>query len=199
MATAPLRKDAARNWQRIVEVGRQLVDDGVPLQLNDVARLAGVGVATVYRHFPTPEALLETVAAPGLEALAAHGERALAGGDPGQALSDFLFAAIDAMLTDASISAAAAAPDNALPRTTELKTRLQALCSQLLGRARAAGTVRHDVTQADLIPLMCGVAYAAKAHASGHEPASATGRRYLAVTLDGLRASPPCGTPSHDH
>jgi AcrR family transcriptional regulator len=73
------------------------------LQLNDVARLAGVGVAPVYRHFPTPEALLETVAAPGLEALAAHGERALADGDPWQALAGFLFAAIDAMLTDASI------------------------------------------------------------------------------------------------
>jgi hypothetical protein len=55
------------------------------------------------------------------------------------------------------------------------------------------------MTQADLIPLICGVAYAAKAHASGHEPASATGRRYLAVTLDGLRASPSHGTPSHDH
>jgi AcrR family transcriptional regulator len=199
MTTTPLRKDAARNWQRIVEVGRQLAGDGVPLQLNDVARLAGVGVATVYRHFPTPEALLETVATPGLEALAAHGEHALADGDPWRGLADFLFAAIDAMLTDASISAVTAAPDNALPRTTELKTRLQALCSQLLSRARAAGTVRHDVTQADLIPLICGVAYAAKAHASGHEPVSATGRRYLAVTLDGLRATSPCATPSHGH
>lgn len=185
---APLRKDAARNWQRIVEVARQLVDDGAPLQLNDVARLAGVGVATVYRHFPTPEALLETVAAPGLEALAAHGQRALAEGDPWQAMAGFLFAAIDAMLTDASISAVTAAPDNALPRTAELKARLQALCGQLLARARAAGTVRKDMTQADLIPLVCGVAYAAKARSGGHEPASATGRRYLAVTLDGLRA-----------
>src|ERR1700733_1735833 len=93
MATASLRRDAARNWERIVAVGRQLAQDGAQLQLNEVARLSGVGVATVYRHFPTPEALLETVAAPGLETLAAHGERALAGGDPGQALSDFLFAA----------------------------------------------------------------------------------------------------------
>jgi AcrR family transcriptional regulator len=199
MTTAPLRKDAARNWQRIVEVGRQLVDDGIPLQLNDVARLAGVGVATVYRHFPTPEALLETVAAPGLEALAARGERALADGDPWQAMADFLFAAIDVMLTDASISAVTATPDNTLPRTAELKARLQALGGQLLDRACAAGTVRRDMTQADLIPLMCGVAYAAKAHAGGREPASATGRRYLAVTLDGLRASPSHGTASHDH
>jgi AcrR family transcriptional regulator len=198
MTTAPLRKDAARNWHRIVEVGRQLVDDGIPLQLNDVARLAGVGVATVYRHFPTPEALRETVAAPGRETLAARGERALADGDPWQAMADFLFAAIDVMLTDASISAVTTAPDNALPRTAELKARLQALCGQLLDRACAAGTVRRDMTQADLIPLMCGVAYAAKAYASGQEPASATGRRYLAVTLDGLRASPSSGAMSRD-
>ena len=199
MTTAPLRKDAARNGQRIVEVARQLVDDGVPLQLNEVARLTGVGVATVYRHFPTPEALLETVAAPGLEALAAHGERALAADDPWQAMAGFLSAAINMMLTDASIPPVTAAPDNALPRTTELKARLQTICGQLLDRARAAGTVRRDVTKADLIPLMCGVVYADKAHASGHEPASATGRRYLAVTLDGLRASPSRGTLSHDH
>jgi AcrR family transcriptional regulator len=199
MTTAPLRKDAAHNWQRIVGVGRRLVDDGVPLQLNDVARLAGVGVATVYRHFPTPEALLETVATPGLEALAAHGERVLTDGDPWQALAGFLFAAIDTMLTDASISPVTAAQHNALPRTTELKASLQALCGQLLDRAHAAGKVRRDVTQADLIPLMCGVAYAAKAHASGHEPAPATGRRYLAVTLDGLRALPSRGTASRDH
>jgi len=188
MTTAPLRKDAARNWRRIVEVARQLVDDGVPLQLNDVARLAGVGVATVYRHFPTPEALLETVAAPGLEALAARGERALDDGDPWQALAGFLFAAIDAMLTDASIPAVTAASENALLRTAELKARLQDLCGELLAGAHAAGMMRQDMTEADLIPLMCGVAYAARAHAGGHEPASATGRRYLAVTLDGLRA-----------
>jgi AcrR family transcriptional regulator len=199
MATAPLRKDAARNWQRIVEVGRRLVDDGVPLQLNEVARLAGVGVATVYRHFPTPEALLETVAAPGLETLAAHGERALADGDPWQAMADFLFAAIDVLLTDASISAVTTSADNALPRTAELKAGLQALCGQLLDRARTAGTVRRDITQADLIPLLCGVAYAARAHASGQEPASATGRRYLEVTLDGLRASPSSDAMSRDN
>jgi transcriptional regulator SbtR-like protein len=103
------------------------------------------------------------------------------------------------MLTDASIPPVTAAPDNALPRTTELKATLQVLCGQLLDRARAAGMMRLDVTQDDLIPLACGVAYAAKAHTSGHESAPATGRRYLAVTLDGLRASSSRGTASHHH
>lgn len=192
MTTAPLRRDAARNWQAIVDVGRELVQQGVPLQLNEVARLAGVGVATVYRHFPTPEALLETLAAPGLEALAAHGEQALGDGDPWQALSGFLFSATDAMLTDASLSPVTAAADNALPRTAELKNRLRALCGQLVDRAHTAGALRPDVTQADLIPLVCGVFYAARARCGGggglHGSAADTGRRYLVVLLDGLRA-----------
>lgn len=64
MTTTQLRKDAARNWDRIVAIARVLVDQGVTLQLNDVARRAGLGVGTVYRHFATPEALLETVATP---------------------------------------------------------------------------------------------------------------------------------------
>src|ERR1700760_937643 len=114
MATVPLRKDAARNWQRIVEVGRRLVDEEAPIQLNDVARTASVGVATVYRHFPTPEALVETLAAPGLEDLVGRAERATAGGDAWSALRDFLYAAIDAQMTDASIASVLASPQPAL-------------------------------------------------------------------------------------
>jgi AcrR family transcriptional regulator len=188
MATAALRKDAARNWERIVAVGRQLAQDGVPLQLNEVARLSGVGVATVYRHFPTPEALLETVAAPGLETLAGQGAAALSDDEPWRALAGFLSAAVEAMLTDASIPPVTAAPDNALPRTAELKAGLRDVCNRLLDRAAAAGLVRRDVTQADLIPLVCGVVYAAKARGSQPGPPPLTGRRYLTVLLDGLRA-----------
>ncbi|WP_327047190.1 TetR/AcrR family transcriptional regulator [Microbispora sp. NBC_01189] len=188
MPTAPLRKDAARNWQRIVEVGRRLVDEGTPIQLNDVARAASVGVATVYRHFPTPEALLETVATPGLEALVAHAERGLSGGDPWATLRDFLFAAADAQITDASISPVFAAPVNALPHVGELKERLAVLFGELLDRARAAGVIDPGVTRADMLPLMCGVAFAATVHpATGTEDRAATARRYLTFLLEGLR------------
>jgi len=183
-----MRKDAARNRQRIVDVARQLVDDGTPLQLNDVARLAKVGVATTYRHFPTPEALMETVATPGLEALVAHAERALAEEDAWKALAGFLDVTLEVQLTDPSITIVRAAPDRVLPRTEELTALLDSLAGRLLDRAHAAGSVRDVVTWDDLLPLMCGIAYAANVHAGDQEARLQSGRRYLGVMLQGLHS-----------
>lgn len=194
MTTTPLRKDAARNWERIMAVARALVDQGTPLQLNDVARRAGLGVGTVYRHFATPEALLETVAAPCLEALTAHGEQALCDPDPWHALEGFLTRTIEAQVTDASLAPVTAAPEDALPRTTELKTALWSTGRVLLDRAREAGAVRPDLAPGDLVPLMCGIAYAVDVH--GGDPAGRidTAHRYLATLLGGLRAAAPPST-----
>lgn len=188
MTTPPLRKDAARNWEQIVAVARDLVDAGVPLQLNDVARRVGMGVGTVYRHFPTTEALLETVATRSLELLVAHGEQALADDDPWRALAGFLARAIEAQVTDASLSAVTAAPTDALPHTTELKQALWSLGGRLLNRARAAGVVRADLTSADLVPLMCGIAYAAAVHGGAGDAVARTdtAQRYLTALLEGL-------------
>jgi AcrR family transcriptional regulator len=191
MTTTPLRKDAARNWERIVAVARGLVDEGTPLQLNDVARRAGVGVGTVYRHFPTAEALLETVAAPCLEALTAHGERALTDPDPWHALEGFLIHTVEAQVSDASLSPVTSAVTDTLPRTTELKRSLRSIGGTLLDRAHEAGVVRPDLTAADLVPLMCGIAYAALAHSAAPTDRVATAHRYLAALLGGLRATAP--------
>ncbi|WP_405009462.1 TetR/AcrR family transcriptional regulator [Kitasatospora sp. NBC_01539] len=191
--TTPLRKDAARNWDRIVSVARALVDQGAALQLNDVARRAGLGVATVYRHFPTPEALLETVAAPCLEALVAYAERALAEPDPWTALAGFLQRTVEAQVTDAALPPVAAAPVDALPRTTELKTALRTAGTALLDRARTAGAVRPDLTAADLVPLMCGIAHAVDVHGGAPADRAATAHRYLATLLGGLRTTPQAG------
>jgi AcrR family transcriptional regulator len=190
MTTAPLRKDAARNWERIVTIARALVDQGTPLQLNDVAHRAGLGVATVYRHFPSPEALLETVAAPCLEDLADHGKQALADADPWRALEGFLSRVLEAQLTDAALAPVAAALVDALPRTTELKEALASAGTELLDRARDAGAVRRDLTARDLVPLMCGIAHAVNVH--GGTPADKTGtaHRYLDTLLEGLRPAP---------
>ncbi|MER6240761.1 TetR/AcrR family transcriptional regulator [Streptomyces clavifer] len=191
MTPTPLRKDAARNWDQIVAVGRALVDQGTPLQLNDVARRAGIGVGTVYRHFASPEALLETVATPCLEALAAHGEQALADPDPWRALEGFLTRTVEAQVGDASLAPVTAAAEDVLPRTTELKSLLWSSGTTLLDRARAAGTVRPDLAAADLVPLMCGIAYAVQVHGGGPAERIDTARRYLATLLGGLRVTPP--------
>lgn len=191
VTTVPLRKDAARNWQRIVEVGRRLIDEEVPIQLNDVARTASLGVATVYRHFPTPEALVEAVATPGLEELVRHAERAVASDDAWPALRDFLYAAIHAQMTDASIAPVLASPQPALPPTGDLLRRLHELFAELLHRAQAAGAVDPSITPADVAPLMCGVTFAVRVHsAAGEEARADTARRYLNVFFEGLRTRP---------
>ncbi|ORA35898.1 TetR family transcriptional regulator [Mycobacterium aquaticum] len=182
VAEPPRRKDAVFNREHIIGVARELVDDGVPLQLNDVARRAGVGVATVYRHFPTTTALLEAVAAPCLEALIGYGEQALIAADPGHAFGEFLSHVVEAQVTDASLPPVNAAHADELPYTTELKARLRTVGSALLDRAREAGAVRADLTDDDLIPLMCGIAYAAVAH-----PGPPAARRYVEMLLTGLR------------
>ncbi|GAA3649179.1 TetR/AcrR family transcriptional regulator [Lentzea roselyniae] len=183
-----LRKDAARNWDRIVTVARELVDEGTPLQLNDVARRAGLGVGTVYRHFPTTEALLETVATPCLEALAGHGEQALTRDDPWQAFAGFLQRLVDAQVGDPSLAKVAANTQDALPRTTELKQQVIAIGRELLARARKAGAVRPDLADGDLVPLMCGIAYATYVHSATPADRLPAARRYLDTLLRGLRA-----------
>ncbi len=181
------RRDAARNWQRIVDTGRAFVAEQRPLRLNDVAHEASVGVATVYRHFPTPEALLETLARPSLEDLIAYAERTLRDDDPWLAFTGFLTAGIDAQLADAALQPVFAATAHELPETAELVGRLDALAADLLDRVRAAGLLRPGVEHADVVRLMCGVVFAASVHATPAERAALT-RRYLDVVLDGLHA-----------
>ncbi|MFC3893909.1 TetR/AcrR family transcriptional regulator [Lentzea rhizosphaerae] len=184
----PQRKDAARNWDRITTVARELVDEGTPLQLNDVARRAGLGVGTVYRHFPTTEALLETVATPCLEALTDHGRQVLAHDDAWHAFSTFLTQLVEAQVTDPALAKVSAAASDVLPRTTELKRQIIAIGTELLTRARAAGTVRPDLADGDLVPLMCGISYATYVHSETPADRLPTARRYLDTLLRGLSA-----------
>ncbi|OIK27125.1 TetR/AcrR family transcriptional regulator [Streptomyces malaysiense] len=190
MTSTQLRKDAARNWDRIVAIARELVDEGAALQLNDVARRAGLGVGTVYRHFATPEALLETVAAPCLEGLAEHGRRALAGTDPLRALEDFLSRVVEAQVTDAALAPVTAASTDALPRTAELKRSLTTTGTELLDRAQAAAVIRPDLVAADLVPLMCGIAHAVDIHGGDTAARLRTARRYLTAFFEGARTPP---------
>ncbi|MET8357301.1 TetR/AcrR family transcriptional regulator [Micromonospora sp. NPDC005171] len=187
MSTSPLRKDAAQNRRHIVETARRYVADGKPLQLNDVARTASVGVATVYRHFPTPEALLETVALPAIEKLVRRAEHALTEADPWIALRGFLTAAIEALLADPAVPPVFAAATSSLEHTSDLKRGLADAFTKLLTRAHQAGVIDSNVTEADMIPLMCGIAYATNVHSAlGPTERATIGLRYLNLILAGL-------------
>ncbi|MFD5829720.1 TetR/AcrR family transcriptional regulator [Lentzea sp. NPDC060358] len=184
----PQRKDAARNSDRIVAVARELVDEGTPLQLNDVARRAELGVGTVYRHFPTTEALLETVATPRLETIATHGHHALEDDDAWRALAGYLTLLVEAQVSDPALAKVSAHGSDALPRTTELKQRILDIGTQLLARARDTGAARPDLADTDLVPLMCGIAYATYVHSDTPTDRLPAARRYLDTLLRGLHA-----------
>jgi AcrR family transcriptional regulator len=180
------RRDAARNWQNIVDTGRAFLDEDRPLRLNEVAREASIGVATVYRHFPTAEALLETLARPSLEKLVADAEASLRGDDDEwAAFAGFLTAGINAQLADPAVQPVVAAATHELPETAELVARLNALTGELLAWVHTAGRIRPEVQRADVIRLMCGVVFAATVHAAPSERPALT-RRYLDVVLEGL-------------
>ncbi|MCO8275131.1 TetR/AcrR family transcriptional regulator [Actinoplanes sp. TRM 88003] len=180
------RKDATRNWQHIVDTGRAFLDEDRPLRLNDIAREASIGVATVYRHFPTAEALLETLARPRLEQLVADAEIALrSDNDEWTAFADFLTAGINAQLADPAVQPVFAATTHELPETAELVTRLNTLTGELLAWVHAAGRIKPGIDHNDITRLMCGVVFAATVHAAPTERPALT-RRYLDVALDGL-------------
>jgi AcrR family transcriptional regulator len=184
---AAQRQDAARNRERVVRAAREFVDDGRPLQLNEVARAAGVGIGTVYRQFPTPAVLLEELARPGLEELTIRAERSL-DEDPWPGLARFLEAALELLLSDSALQQVTSAPGEVSEETSAALTALTAQADRLLARAVASGDVRAGITSADIAPLMCGVAYAAHARSGSEQSPAEAGHRYLDIVLRGLCA-----------
>jgi AcrR family transcriptional regulator len=181
----PLRADAARNRARVLEVAYEtLAAEGVAVPIDEIARRAGVGAGTVYRHFPTKEALLGAVVEDRLRRIIDDGRGLLADEEPGQALFTFLrsmtleWGATDRGLSEAlaglGVDIKAALPD--------AEDAFLTLLADLLKAAQDAGTVRRDLEVPDVKALMVG----AQAMQSYN---AATAERLVEVVLDGLRAS----------
>jgi AcrR family transcriptional regulator len=178
-----LRKDAARNRRRILDAARALAREGKPIQLNPVAQRADVGVGTVYRHFPTPEALVEALAADQFTALIGQAEQAAEADDIQPALRSFLKTALTAYLRDDAFAAAAADPHPVTRDIQQLRHRLQQVTGRLLSRTADDHALHPSLTAADMMLLLCGIGFAIR-HAPDHDdPALAD--RYLDALLDG--------------
>ncbi|WNG52050.1 TetR/AcrR family transcriptional regulator [Archangium minus] len=181
----PLRADAARNRERVLAVARELLARGdSSLQMNQIAREAGVGVGTVYRHFPARQDLLEALVNEHLEALLDKAHAAEASEEPWSSLRRFLRAALDLQLADIGLAEILNAPRDAHARTSQLKAELFATSGRLLARAQRAGVVRPEVGAEDIQRLMCGIEHAVRIGGGERRVVS---ERYLTILLDGLR------------
>jgi AcrR family transcriptional regulator len=181
----PLRADARRNRAQILAAAESLfAEEGVGVPIDDVARRAGVGVGTLYRHFPTKEALFEAVIVTHMQRLTVEA-RALAGADdPGRALFEFL----GRMAEEASakrdlFDALSGAGINVKAAAAGTKHELEEAARVLLERAQHAGSVRGDVSLADLIGLVMGTCLAAES-----EAVSCSQGRMMQIVCAGLRA-----------
>lgn len=157
----PLRADAARNRERVLQVAReQLAAGDDSLQLNTIARLAGVGVGTVYRHFPGRQALLEAVSSNALEKLAERAETAAAAENSLAELGELLRYALTQTLNEPGFAAVLESPATTDPDAAALKSRIDRALTKLLRSAKRNGGVRPDLRAADVRRLLCGTTHA---------------------------------------
>ncbi|MEU3019816.1 helix-turn-helix domain-containing protein [Nocardiopsis sp. NPDC007018] len=153
-----LRADAARSRERILEVARR--SDPKDLRLNEIAREAGVGVGTVYRHFPTSHALVEELTMETLGRLRALAARASADPDPGRGFEAALRAVVDLHLEAGGLQAVLLANEDVSEEVGALKASIFGELEELLRRARESGALRRDLTTAQVERLVCGIEHA---------------------------------------
>ncbi len=180
----PLRADARRNRERILESARAaFAETGVETQMDDVARRAGVGVGTVYRHFPTKDALLTELVRQKFEQMADDARASIANDvEQFEVLEAFLRRSAAATAQDVGMQFAIANVGEEVwtQAPVELAELIAALGAMVEG-ARRAGTIRPDIEAIDIGMLMCAVC-------STMGPASEFDwRRHLDLVIDILR------------
>jgi AcrR family transcriptional regulator len=155
------RTDAVRNRVRVLEAAKAVFSAGGPdASLEAVAREAGVGIGTLYRHFPTREALFEAVYRREVEQLAEFAEQLKSDPSPIEALRKWLRANVEFVATKKGMSAALAlAVTSSSDLTVYSFERLTKAVGALLDRAVEAGEIRADISAEDLLRALVGMCY----------------------------------------
>ncbi len=181
----PPRADAARNRQRVLDVAQAVfAADGLAVPIDVIARRAGLGVGTLYRHFPTKEALFSAIVVERMDRLSADA-RALAGArDAGEAFFGFLARLLDEGAAKKDLAHALAGSGFELTVARQ-RRQVRAAVRTLLTRAQRSAAVRRDVDVDEVLALVKGTFVAVDAR--GGSPRARS--RLLAVLCDGLRAA----------
>jgi AcrR family transcriptional regulator len=181
------RADARRNREAVIEAARKLMaKDGLDTQMDDIARAAGVGVGTVYRHFPNKEDLIYALTERRFERLAEHAREALAEDDAGPAFERYLFRGAELQAMDRVLNEVMRDRPGAMQAAAQ-KVGVLELAREVLTRAQDAGHIRADAEAEDIPMLMCGLGTSTPG-SSGPFVSATSWQRFLAVILDGLRA-----------
>ncbi|MGZ4177742.1 MAG: TetR/AcrR family transcriptional regulator [Solirubrobacteraceae bacterium] len=184
----PLRRDAERNRQRILDAARELfAEQGLGVTLNDIAHHAGVGVGTVYRRFPDKSQLIEELFEQRLEDFVALASRALDDPDAWNGLKVFLGQVLELQANDRGVKDLITASTDGLERIAKIRSRLLPIGLELVRRGQEAGQIRDDMAATDLpvVQLMLSTLIDASRDLSPD-----LWRRYLGIITRGLAAHP---------
>ena len=178
------RADSARNRQLLIDAAKAGFSGvGLDVSLEEIARRAGVGIGTLYRHFPTREAVVEAVYRREVEQLAEAVPQLLETSPAGEALHKWMHLFVDYISTKRIIapSLAAAAAHRSTLRTSSTELITSAI-STLVRRAIASGDVRKDIDPSDLLRALVGVSYS-----NPDVGWEASARRLIDILMDGLQ------------
>jgi AcrR family transcriptional regulator len=155
MAEKPLRADAARNRARVLQVAFEtFAAEGLGVPIDEIARRAGVGAGTVYRHFPTKESLFQAIVRDRIGQLA-EGARAMVAADPGGAVYRFMLHVVDEGAADLGLADAFAG--SGIIDLGDGEREFMEVLGDLVTRAQRAGTLRSDVDAMNIKTLIVGL------------------------------------------
>lgn len=180
-----MRADAKKNYDQLLEVARSVIaEQGVNASLRDVARKAGVGIGTLYRHFPTREDLLEKLLGASFDKVTASAAEYEAGEPSDKALVSWLRDMV-ALTYDhrGVIAAMASAIDDEASALHDSCVLLKASGARLLARAQAEGKARQDINGTDLLALVSALAWL-----NDQAPFASRVDRLFAVLADAILA-----------